>query len=131
MPPSVKLRYRSRAVPCIIEPEPEGRVRAVLREPQPTTAPGQFAVFSVGDTVLACIVLVAFIITNVCGVQITGRLQNGFMFFFWGVAIIWFVTMVPNVSLPNFVETPDFLSGMGGRRVHRHGGHDLVVLRGL
>ena len=49
---SVKLRYRSRAVPCIIEPEPEGRVRAVLREPQPTTAPGQFAVFSVGDTVL-------------------------------------------------------------------------------
>lgn len=49
---SVKLRYRSRAVPCIIEPEPEGRVRAFLREPQPTTAPGQFAVFSVGDTVL-------------------------------------------------------------------------------
>ena len=49
---SAKLRYRSRAVPCIIEPEPEGRVRAVLREPQPTTAPGQFAVFSVGDTVL-------------------------------------------------------------------------------
>ena len=49
---SVKLRYRSRAVPCIIEPEPEGRARAVLREPQPTTAPGQFAVFSVGDTVL-------------------------------------------------------------------------------
>ena len=35
------------------------------------------------------------------------------MFFFWGVAIIWFVTMIPNVALPNFVETPDFLSGMG------------------
>ncbi len=76
-----------------------------------------FAAFGVelpvGDTVLACVVLVAFIITNVCGVQITGRLQNGFMFFFWGVAIIWFVTMIPNVALPNFVETPDFLSGMG------------------
>lgn len=67
----------------------------------------------IDDTVLACIVLVAFIITNVCGVNITGRLQNGFMFFFWGVAIIWFLTMIPNVSLPYFVQTPDFLSGMG------------------
>lgn len=76
-----------------------------------------FAAFGIDlpvpDEVLACVVLVAFIVTNVCGVQITGRLQNGFMFFFWGVAIIWFVTMIPNVSLPNFVETPDFLSGMG------------------
>lgn len=49
---SVKLRYRSRAVPCIIKPEPGGGVRIVLREAQPTTAPGQFAVLSVGDTVL-------------------------------------------------------------------------------
>ena len=76
-----------------------------------------FAAFGVelpvSDTVLACVVLIAFIVTNVRGVQITGRLQNGFMFFFWGVAVIWFLTMIPNVSLPNFVETPDFLSGMG------------------
>ena len=76
-----------------------------------------FAAFGVdlpiSDTLLACIVLVAFIITNTCGVKITGRLQNGFMFFFWGVAVIWFLTMIPSVSLPNFVETPDFLSGMG------------------
>lgn len=76
-----------------------------------------FAAFGIelpiDDTILACIVLVAFIITNVRGVQITGRLQNGFMFFFWGVAVIWFLTMIPNVALPNFVQTPDFLSGMG------------------
>ena len=76
-----------------------------------------FAAFGIelpiSDTVIACIVLVAFIITNMVGVQITGRLQNGFMFFFWGVAVIWFLTMIPNVSLPYFVETPDFLSGMG------------------
>ncbi len=76
-----------------------------------------FAAFGIdlpiSDTLLACIVLVAFIITNVCGVQITGRLQNGFMFFFWGVAIIWFLTMIPNVSLPSFVQTPEFLAGMG------------------
>ena len=76
-----------------------------------------FAAFGVelpiSDTMLACIVLVVFIITNVCGVQFTGRLQNGFMFFFWGVAIIWFVTMIPNVALPNFVTTPDFMADMG------------------
>lgn len=49
---SVKLRYRSRAVACIIEPEPAGGVRLVLREPQPTTAPGQYAVLYEGATVL-------------------------------------------------------------------------------
>lgn len=67
----------------------------------------------VDDVALACAALVAFTITNVRGVQITGRLQNGFMFFFWGCALIWFLTMIPNVSLPNFVQTPDFLAGMG------------------
>ena len=76
-----------------------------------------FAAFGVdlpvSDTVLACVVLVIFIVTNVCGVQFTGRLQNGFMFFFWGVAIIWFITMIPNVALPNFVTTPDFMADMG------------------
>ena len=42
----------------------------------------------VDDVALACAALVAFAITNVRGVQITGRLQNGFMFFFWGCALI-------------------------------------------
>ena len=31
------------------------------------------------------------------------------MFFFWGVAIIWFLTMLPNVNMPNFVKLPDFI----------------------
>ena len=48
----VKLRYRSRAVPCIIEPEGSEGARIVLRSPQPTTAPGQYAVLYEGDTVL-------------------------------------------------------------------------------
>lgn len=49
---SVKLRYRSQAVPCIIEPEGPAHIRVVLRSPQPTTAPGQYAVFYEGATVL-------------------------------------------------------------------------------
>lgn len=48
----VKLRYRSRAVPCIIKPEEAGGAYIALRSPQPTTAPGQYAVLYAGDTVL-------------------------------------------------------------------------------
>ena len=48
----VKLRYRSRAVPCIIKPEGSCGARIALRSPQPTTAPGQYAVLYEGDTVL-------------------------------------------------------------------------------
>lgn len=47
-----KLRYRSRAVPCIIEPAGSDGARIALRSPQPTTAPGQYAVLYAGDTVL-------------------------------------------------------------------------------
>lgn len=76
-----------------------------------------FAAFGVelpiDDSVLACIILAIFVVTNVCGVSLTGRLQNGFMFFFWGVALIWFITMIPNISLPSFVQAPDFMGEMG------------------
>lgn len=47
-----KLRYRSRPAACIMEPEGGKRVRIALRSPQPTTAPGQYAVLYEGDTVL-------------------------------------------------------------------------------
>lgn len=65
----------------------------------------------ISDRTLATIVVVIFIITNVLGVEMTGKHQNGFMFFFWGVAIIWFITMIPNVQLPYFLEMPEFIQG--------------------
>lgn len=49
---TVKLRYRSRAVPCIIEPEGPDCARIVFRSSQPTTASGQYAVLYDGATVL-------------------------------------------------------------------------------
>jgi APA family basic amino acid/polyamine antiporter len=64
----------------------------------------------ISDVVIACVVVIAFIITNILGVQMTGRLQNGFMFFFWGVAIIWFIMMIPNIRLPYFAKLPEALS---------------------
>ena len=63
----------------------------------------------ISDVVLASIVTAGFIVANVFGVKLTGKLQNGFMFFFWGVAFIWFLTMIPNVHLPSFVRAPEFL----------------------
>ena len=61
------------------------------------------------DVAVAVVVTLGFIAANVMGVKIAGRLQNGFMFFFWGVAVIWFLTMIPNVNLPSFVQAPSFL----------------------
>lgn len=66
----------------------------------------------VGDRVIATIAVLAFVFTNVRGVEMTGKLQNGFMFFFWGVAIIWFLTMLPHVQMPNFVQMPEFMKSM-------------------
>lgn len=63
----------------------------------------------VSDVVIASIAVIVFMFTNIRGVEMTGRLQNGFMFFFWGVALIWFVMMLPNVHLGNFVKIPDFV----------------------
>ena len=48
----VKLRYRSGAVACIIDAETGNRARVRLASPQPATAPGQVAVFSIGGTVI-------------------------------------------------------------------------------
>ncbi len=67
----------------------------------------------ISDIALASIVCAGFVAANVFGVKFTGRLQNAFMFFFWGVAFIWFLTMIPNISLPNFVRAPEFLPAEG------------------
>ena len=66
--------------------------------------------YQVSDTVVATLIVLVFIVTNVRGIEMTGKLQNGFMFFFWGVAIIWFLMMLPNVNMPNFVQMPDFIA---------------------
>lgn len=66
------------------------------------------------DIIIACIVIVLFMVLSVGGVEITGRLQNGFMFFFWGVAIIWFILMIPNVGLSNFVQLPEYVDFSAG-----------------
>lgn len=62
------------------------------------------------DSLLAITVIIVFTLTNIKGVELSGRLQNGFMFFFWGVAAIWFVMMIPNINLGNYIVLPDGFS---------------------
>lgn len=66
----------------------------------------------IGDVALAMVPIIIFIITNVRGTEMTGKLQNGFMFFFWGVAIIWFLAMIPQIQLPSYVVLPENMQNM-------------------
>ena len=66
----------------------------------------------ISDVLLASIPIVLFIVTNIRGTEMTGRLQNGFMFFFWGVAIIWALMMIPNIHLPSYVVLPESMNNL-------------------
>lgn len=71
----------------------------------------------VSDVVIASAAVILFIILNIRGVEMTGKLQNGFMYFFWGVAVIWFLMMIPNVNMPYFVQLPDFIDFSPGNLI--------------
>ncbi len=70
-------------------------------------------VIPVSDTFIAGLCVLIFTISNVIGTDLTGKLQNAFMYFFWGVAIVWFIMMIPHVQLPHFVQKPEFLDMEG------------------
>ncbi len=55
------------------------------------------------DSGIACLVIILFLILGIRGIKITGRLQNGFMFFFWGVAVVWVISLLPSISTANFI----------------------------
>ena len=59
-----------------------------------------------GDTALACLALLAFLLLALRGVEWSGRLQNGFLFFFWGVALVWVCTMAPEIRFDHFAAGP-------------------------
>ncbi|MCI5687786.1 MAG: tRNA 2-thiouridine(34) synthase MnmA, partial [Emergencia sp.] len=48
---NAKIRYAHKGAPCMVYPEPEGKVRVVFEEPQRAITPGQSVVFYDGDLV--------------------------------------------------------------------------------
>ena len=58
------------------------------------------------DSFLAAIAILAFILLGIRGVAMTGRMQNGFLFFFWGVALVWICTMLPRLAWSDLTFFP-------------------------
>ncbi len=48
-----------------------------------------------GDQWIAVAAVIGFLLLAIRGVEMTGRMQNGFLFFFWGVAIVWICSILP------------------------------------
>ena len=69
----------------------------------------------IDDRWIACLSVAGFLLLAVRGVEMTGRMQNGFLFFFWGVAIVWILSMLPSMRFSGMatVPNPDSLSPAG------------------
>lgn len=51
------------------------------------------------ERIIAVGVILLFMYINYKGVEIASKLQNAFVFFFWGVSIVWFITMFSKIDL--------------------------------
>ena len=56
----------------------------------------------IDDRVIACSLVAIFLVINCLGIKQSGKVQNGFIFFFWGMTILWFCYMIPHVHLEYF-----------------------------
>lgn len=61
----------------------------------------------ISDRWIACLAVAGFLVLAVRGVEMTGRLQNGFMFFFLGVAIVWIFSTLPSMHFGEALAVPD------------------------
>jgi len=60
--------------------------------------------FQIDTRISACALIALFTVINFRGIEFSGRLQNAFMFFFWGASTIWFVMELKNINLANYVS---------------------------
>lgn len=56
----------------------------------------------IDSRVIALILVAFFLVLNYGGIEMSGRVQTGFVFFFWACAIAWFCYMIPNIHLEYF-----------------------------
>jgi len=60
--------------------------------------------FQIDVRISACALIVLFTVVNFRGIEFSGRIQNAFMFFFWGASTLWFVMELKNLDLANYVS---------------------------
>ena len=56
----------------------------------------------VDSRVIAIVLVLFFLILNFRGIEMSGKAQTGFIFFFWGCAVAWFLYMIPRIHLDYF-----------------------------
>lgn len=59
--------------------------------------------FSIDVRILAFILMLFFTVINYRGIEVSSKIQNGFVFFFWGATLVWMVYMCGNVDAGNFL----------------------------
>ena len=56
----------------------------------------------VDSRIIAIELVLFFLILNFRGIEMSGKAQTGFIFFFWGCAVAWFLYMIPHIHLDYF-----------------------------
>ncbi len=57
---------------------------------------------AIDTRIIATILMVFFVYINYRGIEIAGKWQNAFMFFFWGASLVWFAMVVRNMDFTSF-----------------------------
>lgn len=65
---------------------------------------GQFGwdISGIDSRIIAIVLVAFFLVLNFRGIEMSGRAQTGFVFFFWACSIAWFCYMIPHVHLEYF-----------------------------
>lgn len=53
---------------------------------------------------IALALVLIFLVLNYFGIELSGKLQTGFVFFFWACSVAWFCYMIPKVHLEYFEQ---------------------------
>lgn len=59
--------------------------------------------FRVDTRILAFILMLFFSVINYFGIEVSSKIQNGFVFFFWGATLVWMIYMFRNGDAANFL----------------------------
>jgi len=55
------------------------------------------------ERIIAGLLIVFFIVLNYRGIEIAAKWQNGFVFFLWGTAVVWFATVFPHINFDHYL----------------------------
>ncbi len=58
---------------------------------------------NIDSRIIACVLLILFIFINYRGIEIAGKWQNAFVFFFWSCSLVWFIMEFRHVNISNLI----------------------------